>query len=136
MPHKVASVILINEKNQILLQLRDNKEGISYPNYWGTIGGHCEKGENPLDALKREVKEEICLEFEDYEFLGSFDDGAGNTAYIYKAQIRKKVKEISLTEGQKLKYFSIPEIMNLHTPEPFKKFLRKNKDIILKNNSL
>lgn len=64
MINKVSGVILINEKDEFLLYLRDNKPGIPFPNCWDIIGGHFEQGENAFDALKREVHEEIGLEIE------------------------------------------------------------------------
>jgi len=42
-----------------LLQLRDNKQTIPYPNKWGTFGGQVEEMESPEDALIREVREEL-----------------------------------------------------------------------------
>ncbi len=50
-----ATVILINEKNQVLLQKRvDN-------NKWGLNGGSIEIDENTLEAAKRELFEETSL---------------------------------------------------------------------------
>jgi len=58
---QVVSNLIINKKFQILLLLRDNKPGIMYPGLWGFIGGKVEKGETPLMAAIREIKEETGL---------------------------------------------------------------------------
>lgn len=128
----VAAVILLNGK-KMLLYLRDNIPSIPYPNNWALIGGHIEKGENILKALKRETKEEIGYELrdEDIAFIEEFRDGVGNLVYIHKAKIDKKINELHLTEGQKLGYFDFEEVMAMEkVPKPFVEFLIKNKDKI------
>ena len=52
----VAGVTVYNPKYEILLLLKnkDKPEGGN----WGPPGGRIEKGENPLDAVHRELKEE------------------------------------------------------------------------------
>ena len=55
----VKGIIIV--KNNYLLQLRDNKKNIYYPNFWGIFGGHVEKTETYHKALEREIKEETNL---------------------------------------------------------------------------
>ncbi|MBH0349758.1 phosphohydrolase [Bacillus thuringiensis] len=50
-----SHAIIVNEKNEILLQLRTDF------NRWGIIGGALEYNETLEDALKREVYEETGL---------------------------------------------------------------------------
>jgi 8-oxo-dGTP diphosphatase len=54
----VAIALLIRDR-QFLLQLRDNIPTIVYPGHWAFFGGHIEPGENPAEAIWRELKEEI-----------------------------------------------------------------------------
>ncbi len=127
---QVASVVLLNEKNEMLLYLRDNKKSIPYPLYWSTLGGHVEEDETPLQALRREVREEIGFEVENPVFLGNFDDKVGNKVYLYKAPINKRIEELFLTEGQELRFFESQRIHKLKLPPPLKEFLIKNRDHI------
>jgi len=128
----VAAVLLINKEKKILLYLRDDKKTIPYPNTWAMLGGHLEESEKQLDALKRELKEEIGIEVENPVFIGEFDDKAGNDVYIYKSKIKYGVEELKLTEGQKLKYFDFEEIMKIkNIPKPLQDFLRDNRKKIL-----
>ena len=52
---------IIVVRNHYLLQLRDNKKNIYFPNFWGIFGGHVERAETYQKALEREIKEETNL---------------------------------------------------------------------------
>ena len=64
---------IMNNKNGILLQKR-NKNLKLYPGMWGNTGGATKMGENSLEAIKREVKEELGLTIENEKitFIASF----------------------------------------------------------------
>ncbi len=127
MSNKVAAALLMNEKNEILLQLRDNKKTIDYPGYWGTLGGHCEENEEPVDALKRELKEEINFDVKESKFIGILDDGVKHEVHLFKVQIRKKVNEITLNEGRKIEYFAFPKVLDIKIPARLREFFLSNK---------
>lgn len=57
--HQIVHVLLFNDKNELLLQLRAKNK--SYlPGYWVTsVGGHVMSGETPKSAALREMEEEI-----------------------------------------------------------------------------
>ncbi|KUP06861.1 DNA mismatch repair protein MutT [Bacillus coahuilensis m2-6] len=62
----VAGVIVVNEKNEILLQKRsDNSE-------WGFPGGYMEMGESLTETAKREVYEETGLTLSSLTLLGMY----------------------------------------------------------------
>ena len=129
---KAAKIILVNPENKILLQLRDNKPTIIYPDYWATIGGEMEDGETPLQGLKREIKEEISSEVSDIEFVGDFsDEEVGFRLFLFKGKVNDKIEDIKFTEGQKLGFFSIQEIEGLKMYPLTKNFILKNRENIL-----
>ncbi|MAG79053.1 hypothetical protein CMI40_01610 [Candidatus Pacearchaeota archaeon] len=136
MENKTTTAIFVNSRNELLFYLRDNKKTIPYPNYWCTLGGHFDENETPLQALKREIKEEIELEIEDknLEFLGITYDIRGYKTYIYKSQIDKEINELVLNEGQELKFFGFEKMINLKMPESLRKFVIENKDKIINKN--
>ena len=42
-----------------MLLARRSPDRVFYPGVWDVVGGHCEAGETPGEALVREVEEEI-----------------------------------------------------------------------------
>ena len=53
----VALLALINDKNEVLISLRKNKE--EYNGYWEYPGGKIESGETLEQGLVREIREEL-----------------------------------------------------------------------------
>ena len=51
-----GSMILCTKTNRYLFLLRDDGR---HPNTWGLVGGKVESGESVLQALVREIKEEL-----------------------------------------------------------------------------
>ena len=109
---------IIVVKNNYLLQLRDNKKNINYPNFWGVFGGRVEKTETYHKALEREIKEETNLIVRVYRMILSVDyklfglKEKRNIVY-YECKISEK-RKIILTEGRKYKFFSFNQIKKLN----------------------
>jgi 8-oxo-dGTP pyrophosphatase MutT (NUDIX family) len=57
-----VAAILHTGDGRYLLQHRDAKRSIFYPDHWGCFGGALEPGEDVLQGLKRELHEELALE--------------------------------------------------------------------------
>src|SRR5215208_3392955 len=62
-----AGAIIFNDAGQILLLKHRFRAGSG----WGLPGGFLEAGEQPLDALRRELREEIAMEVEDAEIFAA-----------------------------------------------------------------
>lgn len=125
---KIAAVIFVNNENEILLYLRDNKPTIPFPHCWDLFGGHIEDGETPEEALVREVKEELNYDLIEYEFFREYEctegDAYPNIKYIYVAKIDKTINELELCEGEKMQFFTREELKNL-------KFANILKEVVL-----
>jgi 8-oxo-dGTP pyrophosphatase MutT (NUDIX family) len=57
-----AEILLIRKDGSVILQVRDNKPGITNPGLIASFGGHIEDGEEPIDAAVREINEETNLQ--------------------------------------------------------------------------
>ena len=83
----MAALILLEDETY-LLQHRDDVPGIWYPGHWGCFGGSVEPGEAPLDALHRELYEELELPPRAAEYFTRLDFdleplGAGRHHRLY-----------------------------------------------------
>ena len=64
----MAALILV-EDDGYLMQRRDPRPDIWYPNHWGLFGGAIESGEDEIADLTRELHEELELAVEWAEFF-------------------------------------------------------------------
>ena len=118
---KIASIIIVNRKGELLLCLRDNNPKIPFPHHWDLLGGHVEEGETPEEALRRELQEELNLDvrkdISDLQFFKRFDCFEGdvhlNIKYIYVGKIDQELAELKLHEGERLGFFSPQEAKSL-----------------------
>jgi len=60
-----AGAVVFNQNGEVLLLKHRFRPGSG----WGLPGGFIEKAEQPIDALRRELREEIGLEVEDVELF-------------------------------------------------------------------
>ncbi len=112
--NKVAAAI-VTYNHQILLLLRDTKPSIKDPDTWCLVGGHVNEGEDFEEAIRREAKEEICIEPKEYAFLFRFDGAWNEDYWVYHIPLTEtEAKQVKLgDEGQEIKFFKFEEIKNL-----------------------
>jgi len=110
--HSGTGILFVNDNGQVLLCLRDNKPDIPCPNCWDIIGGHIEEGETPEECIGREVKEEIGKTVEKLNFYKKYNM-KDKIQYIYWEKANIDIEQTTLTEGQKLKWFTEEEIRKL-----------------------
>ncbi len=67
-PEPVVGALIFNEKNEIFLM-----KSPKWNDLYSVPGGHIEKGETRLDALRREVKEETGMEIHDEKLFTLHD---------------------------------------------------------------
>lgn len=126
-----AACIVVNDKNEILLQLRGDDH------FWGLPGGIMEMGERPEESAKREVFEETGYNVELVKYLGdyhNFDkhwpggDSAHIICFIYVGKIVSGTMTIDMDETLDLKWYSydeLPEIDAIDHLEAIKDYFKK-----------
>ena len=131
--HTVKAVIYLD--NKLLLQLRDQKQTIFYPGVWGLFGGGVDVGEKPIDALKRELLEEIGLEIKSAKLLFSWNhDKYNSILHFFLVPLTVELEKLCLNEGQGMDLFSIEQIKRLPITPSLKKNIHKIKQNILSIN--
>lgn len=135
-----TNILFINDKEEVLLFLRDNKINIPYPDCWDILGGFVEKNETPEECVIREMKEELGIELKK-PALFKVSTIKNITENTFWKRLNLNIDEINLREGQKLKWFTEDEIKKLSEKkmhfgfkslvlEFFKKRPFKNRKII------
>ena len=117
-----AAIITIGLE-QIVLQLRDENPSIFFPGYFGLFGGGIEPGERPLEAIVREVAEELSITFDPRRFehmavmefsCSYFCDGMVRRRFFFTLDIEEdELEKMQLCEGQSIGVFSLYRL-----PEP------------------
>jgi len=123
-----AGIILVGNKDRVLLQHRDNNTSWC-PNHWGVFGGQIEKGESPEQAVRREIKEEIGIELTNLEFFKKYEENREKgiyEAFFFVAPLTVSVEKLrkQQTEGQGLGLFTFSEIKDLKTTDLAKAALK------------
>ena len=123
---KVVKAIIIKEE-KFLLQLRDNKTTISYPNHWSFFGGEVDENETEEQALIRELVEEISWKPNNFSYYSTFIDLSTKAIVkLFLINFEMTHSNLSLNEGQRMKWFGIDEIQDLiKTPSNMFELLNK-----------
>jgi 8-oxo-dGTP pyrophosphatase MutT (NUDIX family) len=74
-PAPTASAIVLDGGGRVLLARRAAEPG---KGRWDLLGGFVDEDETPLEALRREIDEEIGTDVEPGEFVGGFPDRYGD----------------------------------------------------------
>jgi 8-oxo-dGTP pyrophosphatase MutT (NUDIX family) len=126
-----ADIVVLDDQNRILMQLRDKEGEHSFKGCWGLPGGSVEEGETPDEAIKREFKEETgCSCNPEFVSLGKYttEDGRVIDKYIYK-HIYDKCP-IQVLEGQKFEFKTFEDIEKIENKNPHSELVVKK---ILRN---
>jgi 8-oxo-dGTP diphosphatase len=124
----VAAIICV-EGDGYLMQLRDARPDIWYPDHWGLFGGAIDPGEEPIQALRRELLEELELEVRAAELFARIDynlGGRGLRRYersYYLVPITRAVeKRLVLHEGAEKRVFAGADVLREPNVTPYDAF--------------
>jgi|TARA_B100001059_G_scaffold236621_1_gene288325 8-oxo-dGTP pyrophosphatase MutT (NUDIX family) len=111
----IATKAIIIKNKKYLLQHRDDKKNIFSPNHWGCFGGMIdEKKETAEQGIRRELKEELSINFEILKKLHEgFHEPSGTKNIFFLAKPISNTQLIDLKEGQNYGWFKIEEVKKL-----------------------
>ena len=107
--------MLYTTGGQLLLQQRDDKPTIPYPNTWTLFGGSVEPGEPPVYAVARELEEELELSVPLrlwHSFPCPIRSQPGKLVclhYCYAGLLAVSLESLVLHEGQRFALFDADE---------------------------
>lgn len=120
--HRHISCWIMNNKGEILLQRRSytNKKN---PGKWAKSGGHVNSGETVLQALKRELNEELGIVVNDNQIieLEIFKSEKEHYfSYNFLILVDDKIEyKLQKEEVEEVKYFRIEELENCKNDDNF-----------------
>lgn len=119
----VSTVFLVNRDRKVLLSFNNEL------NEWIPVGGHIDPGETPMEAVRREVEEEVGIDFDLYGDFKRSNDGKVELIKMHRFQIEavphhnthmnfvffgkalEEVKRKETDEKEELRWFSRDEIL-------------------------
>lgn len=112
-----SAVALVRSDGAVLLQLRDDKPSINYPNVWALPGGHVEDGgESFKAAALRELLEETAYRAIDADLISEEtylnDKHIEVTRHVYLVKCDDR-QELKCLEGQDLRFMLPEEFISL-----------------------
>lgn len=122
----IAAAVLNSTDGRYLMQLRDNKPGLALRDHWALFGGAVEDGESGLEAVVREIREELTYELPNCKW---FHEAVYVLPRVRKRVVRKAyyltvfdasdVDRMILCEGAQLKLMSLEELLQLRNIAPW-----------------
>jgi 8-oxo-dGTP pyrophosphatase MutT (NUDIX family) len=129
-PANAAVALILDEQARYLVQLRDSKPTIFFPDHWGCFGGALEPGETDEGCLARELDEELGLDLRQcavrHFTTFTFDFGFAGGSVIHRAFYEVAATEaalgnLTLREGRSMQLFPGPELLTMQVV-PYDRF--------------
>lgn len=122
------AILLVSGK--YVLQLRDDISTIAARGRWSLFGGVMNTKESPLNAVKREIEEELSIEPKKFTFLWSADyycDFIGDMVrtWLFLSDITRLWPRHILNEGKDAGIFEYDRLRNLNMPDEIRTMVDK-----------
>jgi len=128
-PMNAVAALLVLQDGRYVMQLRDAVPGIFYPGHWGCFGGGVEAGESPLDALHRELREELEFQVGQAQQFSRFEFDFSPLGYfnVFRIYFEVPVSESEfgrfvLREGAELRAFQGQDLLAGYKVTPYDAF--------------
>ena len=106
-------------RNGRALLVHRHPKRLVYPDCWNLVGGHIEPGEEPVDALHRECREEVGVAIEAFvRFeMAVNDPDLARTSFL-GPRWRGEAENTAPDEHDDLAWFGADELNDLHLAHP------------------
>jgi 8-oxo-dGTP pyrophosphatase MutT (NUDIX family) len=128
-PADAVAALLLLEDGRYVMQLRDALPNIFYPDHWGCFGGAVDSGEQPLEALERELYEEIEFKLGEAREFTRFDFDFATLGHAKTFRIYYEVpvtadalRRLVLHEGAAVEAFDGRELLAGRKVAPYDAF--------------
>ncbi|MBF0541881.1 MAG: NUDIX domain-containing protein [Nitrospirae bacterium] len=113
--HRVVHALVFDDTNKLLLQKRSMNKDVAAGLWDTSVGGHVDLGETTIEAICREINEELGINCPNPEFLYSYihsNDFESELVYTYKYINNEKII-FNREEIDDVCYWDINELMNV-----------------------
>jgi 8-oxo-dGTP pyrophosphatase MutT (NUDIX family) len=124
-----VAAILMTPDGRYVMQLRDDKPDIWFPNYWGCFGGAVDAGETAEQALVRELREEIELVPTAWRYFTGMDFDMTELGllkyyrlYYLVPLAEGQLERLKLHEGREIRAFDGHELLARERVTPYDAF--------------
>jgi 8-oxo-dGTP pyrophosphatase MutT (NUDIX family) len=128
-PADAVAALLLLDDGRYVMQLRDANPQIFYPSHWGCFGGAVDTGENALDALRRELDEEIEFRMQEAYWFTRFEFDFSSLGHppVWRIYYEVRVKDdefhrFVLHEGAEMRAFPGEELLAHERVAPYDAF--------------
>ena len=109
-----VALVQVDAAGAVLLQLREDRPDIVYPNVWALPGGTVEPGESLEDAARRELLEETGYRVGALTYVVTLERGAQRAEYFLGRY--DGARPIACYEGQAMRFIPLAEALALPSP--------------------
>lgn len=133
--NEAVKAIIYRNDGRILMQQRDDFSSLPFKNCWTFFGGLIEKGESIVNALERELSEELGgvpgkIEPELFQWDWNSDWNSTRNNFI-PIQINVDEYSLKLKEGQAMGWFYLHELVSISlTPAVYENISRIAKFLV------
>jgi len=127
---QIVSALIFSKDGKLLMGMKDPKSGGVYADCWHIPGGGVDENETHIEALHREVLEEVGIDSSLYKVTLADNEGTGETEKIlkntgekvlckmkfnvYRVDVDRNAAEIKAIPGDDLAILEWVEIERLH----------------------
>ena len=124
----ISQKCIVLHGDAVLLAIKRGESAPTAPGLWDIPGGELDFGEDPREAMLREIREECGLEMNDitlFDVYGEVDQN-GNYWVTLAYYGVSKDGEVQLSyEHTKWKWVTVEEFLKLESPPKIERFVRK-----------